>query len=172
MTTTQQADLRQMLAAAIHGSWMVEPCKHGVPDLPGYIECEQFADRLLATPSGQAIQARLEAAEGTHLVLFSDALMQALAGEGRVEWNEPDENGWYVPTVYADPRIAELQARLEAAEARAAHLEGFLTWLSTYEKDPPEVMKDDWAYDRFLNFIHEQAAAALASGSRPEGEAQ
>ena len=42
----------------------------------------------------------LEPPVGTKLVLMSDELMAAL-GADRVEWNEPDEHGWYTPTVYA-----------------------------------------------------------------------
>jgi hypothetical protein len=36
---------------------------------------------------------------GTRLVLMSDELFEML-GADRVEWGEPDEHGWYVPTVY------------------------------------------------------------------------
>jgi hypothetical protein len=41
----------------------------------------------------------------TKLVLFSDELMQELAGQGRVEWGEPTNDGWYEPSVYMDPRL-------------------------------------------------------------------
>lgn len=35
----------------------------------------------------------------TRLVLMSDELFKQL-GSGRVEWGEPDEHGWYSPTIY------------------------------------------------------------------------
>ena len=73
-------------------------------------------------------------------------------------------------------RLAEVErerdeARAACAEAKEADalreqvaaLRKFLTWLSTYEKNPPEVCKDDFAYDRLLAFIQEQARAALAT---------
>lgn len=57
-------------------------------------------------------------------------------------------------------------ARTDLA-ARVEALEGALRFLSTYEKDPPEVLKDDYAYDRLLAFIHEVAALALLSEPTP-----
>jgi hypothetical protein len=41
--------------------------------------------------------------EGTRLVLMSEALALEL-GASRVEWGEPDEHGWYTPTLYSDDR--------------------------------------------------------------------
>lgn len=59
-------------------------------------------DTGLAAALLAADRIRAEAAagppEGTHLVLVADGLLEALAD--RVDWGEPDEHGWYVPTLY------------------------------------------------------------------------
>ena len=45
-----------------------------------------------------------------------------------------------------------------------------LTFLSKYEKDPPEILYDQWAYDRLLSFVHRVASEALAADERGSGE--
>jgi len=40
-------------------------------------------------------------------------------------------------------------------------VESALRFLSTYEKNPPEIVKDDFAYDRLLDFVHEVARRGL-----------
>lgn len=56
-------------------------------------------------------------------------------------------------------------ARIETAAARRAiersGVVEALRFLSTYEKDPPEVMYDQWAYIRLLAFVHDVATCAL-----------
>jgi len=47
----------------------------------------------------------------------------------------------------------------DAAEAEIARLRGALEAISEY--DPPEVMKDGFAYDRMLGAVHDAARAAL-----------
>lgn len=65
--------------------------------------------------------------------------------------------------------VAGLRDDAEQAEARAVALEAAnqemancLRWLATYEKDPPEILKDDWAYDRFLTYVHTTAQTGLS----------
>jgi len=50
---------------------------------------------------------------------------------------------------------------LEIIGRRYKKMENILKYLSTYEKNPPEIIKDDFAYDRLMNFIHEQCRIAL-----------
>ena len=56
-------------------------------------------------------------------------------------------------------------ARIETAAARRAiersGVVEALRFLSTYEKDPPEVMYDQWAYIRLLAVVHDVATCAL-----------
>ena len=55
------------------------------------------------TPELEALNAALgKPPEGTRLVLMTDELFAAL-GADRVDWGEPDEHGWYSPTVYGTP---------------------------------------------------------------------
>ncbi len=42
-------------------------------------------------------------------------------------------------------------------QRRIDELEAFLRWLSTYEKHPPEIAKDEFAYDRLLNWLRHEA---------------
>jgi hypothetical protein len=51
---------------------------------------------LAAAPRGAS-----EPPEGTKLVLMGDDLFTVL-GADRVEWGEPDEHGWYTPTLFRD----------------------------------------------------------------------
>ena len=99
-----------------------------------------------------------------------DALAVALS---TVEYRQAD--AWVddriSDRVFADAILAALPegwtlARSDLA-ARVEALEGALRFLSTYEKDPPEMLKDDYAYDRLLTFIHEVAARALLSEPTP-----
>jgi len=36
-----------------------------------------------------------------------------------------------------------------------------LRFLATYHKSPPEIVKDDFAYDRLLDFVHRVALVGL-----------
>lgn len=44
---------------------------------------------------------------------------------------------------------------------RYKRMEDVLKFLSTYEKWPTEIVKDDFAYDRLLDFVHQQAKEGL-----------
>jgi hypothetical protein len=44
---------------------------------------------------------------------------------------------------------------------RLAKMEEALKFLATYEKDPPDLMYDEWAHRRLLDFIHKIAEEAL-----------
>jgi hypothetical protein len=70
-----------------------------------------------------------------------------------------------------DPEVVGFHAPYRAADAEVAGLRAALTFLSTYEKRVPEVMYDEWAYNRLLAFIHDTARAALAAQpAAPEAE--
>jgi len=43
----------------------------------------------------------------------------------------------------------------------ANRMRGALEYLADYEKDPPEMLKDGWAYDRLLRYVHEVAQVGL-----------
>ena len=43
----------------------------------------------------------------------------------------------------------------------AKRMEKALLHLATYEKKPPEILKDDFAYDRLLDYIHKVAQVGL-----------
>lgn len=45
-------------------------------------------------------------------------------------------------------------------------LRKFVKALSVYEKNPPEIIKDDFAYDRLLDFIHNMCKKALITSSK------
>jgi hypothetical protein len=60
--------------------------------------------------------------EGTKLVLFTDFLMQELAGEGIVEWGEPTPEGWYVPAITEDARLENSRREVRVLEAELASL--------------------------------------------------
>jgi hypothetical protein len=68
------------------------------------IEQEEF-DKVLVALAAPITQAPRDVAgsggppEGTRLVLVSDGLFEAL-GATSVDWGEPDEHGWYTPTLY------------------------------------------------------------------------
>jgi hypothetical protein len=58
-----------------------------------------------------------------------------------------------------------VMAERDAARADAERLAAFVLWLSTYKKNPPEIVKDDFAYDRLLLFVHDECKSALAAYS-------
>jgi hypothetical protein len=72
-------------------------CFAGIDDVhePWPCPTAELLAALADTHSGD------ELPEGTKLVLMSDELFAAL-GADRVEWGEPDEHGWYSPTLYRD----------------------------------------------------------------------
>lgn len=49
--------------------------------------------------------------------------------------------------------------RLVAALERALDR---IEFFSKYTKNPPEVVYDQWAYERFLRFVHDENKATLA----------
>jgi len=48
----------------------------------------------------------------TRLVLVNEGLLTAL-GADRVEWGEPDEHGWYTPTLYRSTRASDAKLDVE-----------------------------------------------------------
>ncbi len=54
--------------------------------------------------------------------------------------------------------LCALHAAAPKLLAALEELEKRLLWLSTYEKKPPEVVKDDFAYDRLLEFVKFEAS--------------
>lgn len=57
--------------------------------------------------------------------------------------------------------MVSLAGRLVELADRLVRAEESLRYLSTYEKRPPEVIKDEFAYDRLLDFIHQVALVGL-----------
>lgn len=60
--------------------------------------------------------------------------------------------------MHADNRV-HFSVRLVAALERALDR---IEFFSKYTKNPPEVVYDQWAYERFLRFVHDENKATLA----------
>jgi hypothetical protein len=90
----------------------------------------------------------------TRLVLFTRELMKELADGGRVEWGEPSPEGWYVPTIYADPRLVNsqrevtvLEEELRLAKAEREDMSAMLIRLRDFVGDLDPAMLDAFVFN-------------------------
>ena len=148
------ATARDALVAKVTGDWDADP--HG--------EYEAARSRLVAD-----LDDLIALAAAERLSAIRKELEGWEHGEECAAWTDPDA-AWTDHPPLDDPlcdcgvnRLFHLTAPHPPEPDRAAALVEALTFLSTYEKDPPEVMKDDYAYDRLLAFVHDVAARALAA---------
>lgn len=79
--------------------------------------------------------------EDTRLVLMSEELAVAL-GASRIEWGEPDEHGWYTPTLHREDDGTFIATLLHYAD-RAHDNESYRTLVSeTLLRDAAEIIRD------------------------------
>jgi hypothetical protein len=153
-------DVNALLAAALHErfsdpSWF-SPCNHA-----GGAECERFASNILATPSGQALVARVTALETVDrlFAVMETALRECL---GALIWTSGSDDfcpggkarkGW---VLMGNPAIEKGYAALETAlrdiEARAA--------------DQAESIGLGMSGKGFATYVHNTARAALEGVER------
>ena len=69
-----------------------------------------------------------------------------------------DGKFWEAIRWAVDKGLREAEALAKVRGEALEELEKRLRWLSAYEKKPPEVVKDDFAYDRLLEFVKGEAS--------------